>query len=54
MDLIPCWQYRYYAIPDPLMQLLNQKAILHNILNAEVFEPVSQLCYSISDLADKN
>lgn len=35
------------------MQLLSQKAILHNILNAEVFEPVSQLCYSISDLAFK-
>lgn len=54
MDLIPCWQYRYYAIPDPLMQLLNHKVILHNILNAEVFELVSKLCYSISDSAFKN
>ena len=36
------------------MQLLNHKVILHNILNAEVFELVSKLCYSISDSAFKN
>lgn len=35
------------------MQLLNQKVILHHILNVEVFELVSKLCYSISDLAFK-